>query len=433
MDQSNQSANEGSSNQHSQNTEAEMVRAIGAEFAGTYEQGRAKAAADTAVCEQARAEEAADAAEAAQERSKGAVDAAVVAQGRAKAAADVAVGEQARAEEAADAVEAEQERSKGASDAAEVEQERAKASADIAVGEQARAEEAADAAEAEQERSKGAADAAEVEQGRAKAAADVAVGEQARAEEAADAAEAEQEKSKGAADAAVVENGRAKFAADTALGDRGRAKQAADTADQKLQDLNRTLENSITATLGGAFQKKSEDSRTLDKFWLGVLIIGILGMFLIGAIRYSATENLIGQKAEISYIAFQLLINLASMSGPIWLSWVATLRLARTHAITEDYSYKAALAQAYQGYSTSVADEDEFLKYRLFATVITQLDASPVRFVSEKHPATPFQDLLQQPWMEQVLKDETFKGQFVEWLKSKFNTPFKTKSQTKGV
>ena len=116
------------------------------------------------------------------------------------------------------------------------------------------------------------------------------------------------------------------------------------------------------------------------------------------------------------------------MSGPIWLSWVATIRLARTHAITEDYSYKAALAQAYQGYSTSVAEQDEFLKYRLVATVITQLDASPVRFVSEKQPATPFQDLLQQPWMEEVLKDEKIKGQLIDWMKSKFMTPFKSKA-----
>lgn len=249
-----------------------------------------------------------------------------------------------------------------------------------------------------------------------------------RAKEAANAAVGEQGRAKGAADDAVIKQGLAKNAADAAVGEQGRAKGAADTATQKLIDLNKTLEHSITATLGGAFQKKSEDSRELDKFWLAVLIVGICGVLFIGVVRYSATADLIQQKAEITYIALQLLINLASMSGPIWLSWVATLRLAKTHAITEDYSYKAALAQAYQGYSTSVAEQDELLKYRLFATVITQLDASPVRFVSEKHPATPFQDLLQQPWMEEILKDKTIKGQLIDWMKSKFMTPFKSKA-----
>jgi hypothetical protein len=382
MDESNQFPSDGPSNQQSQNTHAEVERAIVAADAAVSEQNRAKGAADAAAVGRGRAEDAADAAEEDQERSKGAADAGVLEQGRAKDAANVSVVEQTRAGEAADA------------------------------------------AEEDQERSKGAADAGVLEQGRAKNAADASVVEKTRAEGAADAAEEEHERAKDAADASVVERGRAKFASDTAIGDRVRSKQAADTAEQKLQELNKTLENSITATLGGAFQKKSEDSRRLDKFWLLILIAGITGILSVGALRYSAIEKLIEQKAEIFYIAFQLLINLASMLGPIWLSWVATLRLARTHAITEDYSYKAAIAQAYQGYSTSVAAEDEFLKYRLFATVITQLDASPVRFVSEKHPATPFQDLLQQPWMEEVLKDETFKGNFMNWLKSKFKTSF---------
>lgn len=223
----------------------------------------------------------------------------------------------------------------------------------------------------------------------------------------------------------TYENTRAQEAAKLAKNAKENAESSSAIASKKLEELNKTLENSITATLGGAFQKKSEESRKFDWIWLVVLICGIAGVVCIGIVRYSATENLINQKADISYIALQILINLASISGPIWLSWVATLRLAKTHAITEDYSYKAALAQAYQGYSTSVAEEDEFLKYRLFATVITQLDASPVRFLSERHPATPFQDLLQQPWMEEALKETTFKDQFLNWMKSKFKIPFK--------
>jgi hypothetical protein len=394
------------------------------------EVGRARAAANNAMDEQGRAKGAADAAVGEQGRAKGAADGAVGEQGRAKGAADAAVGEQGRAKGAADAAVVEQGRAKGAADGAVGEQGRAKGAADATVGEQGRAKGAADGAVGEQGRAKDAADAAVGEQSRAEDAADAAVGEQGQAKGAADAAVGEQGRANVAADAAVGEQGRAKGAADTAVDERGRAIQAADTAAQKLQELNKTLENSITATLGGAFQEKSERSRRLDFLWLVVLISGIGGILCIGYSRYEATANLIQERAEISYIALQLLINLASMSGPIWLSWVATIRLARTHAITEDYSYKAALAQAYQGYSTSIATEDEFLKYRLFATVITQLDASPVRFVSEKHPATPFQDLLQQPWMEEALKDEMFKGQLVEWLKSKFKTPFKATSQT---
>ena len=348
------------------------------------------------------------------------------------APSDSAVGEQERAKRAADAAEGERDRAKGAADVGVTDKSRAKEAADSAEVEQERAETAADTAEEERDRAKGAADAGVAEQSRAKEAADSAQGEQDKAEAAADKAEKEQGRSKDEADTAVLEKKRSADAAIAAIVERSRAKSAADTAAQKLLELNQTLENSITATLGGAFQQKSERSRWLDFLWLVVLSVGIFGILCIGYLRYEATANLIHERADISYIALQILINLASMSGPIWLSWVATLRLARTHAITEDYSYKAALAQAYQGYSTSVAEEDEFLKYRLFATVITQLDASPVRFVTEKHPATPFQDLMQQPWMEEVMKDETFKGKLVDWLKSKFKTTFKVGASDEG-
>jgi len=358
--------------------------------------------------------------------------AAVSQQNRAKEAADSAEAEQERAEGAADTAEEERDRAKGAADAGVAEQNRAKEAADSAEGEQERAEGAADTAEEERDRAKGAADAGVTEQIRAKQVADFAWDELKRAEAAADKADEERGRSKDVADAAASEKKRSIEAANAATAEQSRAKGAADTAAQKLQELNQTLENSITATLGGAFQQKSERSRWLDFLWLVVLMVGIVGILCIGYLRYGATANLIHERADISYIALQLLINLASMSGPIWLSWVATLRLAKTHAITEDYSYKAALAQAYQGYSTSVAEEDEFLKYRLFATVITQLDASPVRFVTEKHPATPFQDLMQQPWMEEVMKDETFKAKFVDWLKSRFKTTFKAGTSDEG-
>jgi hypothetical protein len=293
-----------------------------------------------------------------------------------------------------------------------------KASLNAAIADKQRADQAAEAAEQAKETSEAHALSAKEESE--------------LAEQAATEADKHRLSAKERADIAAIEQDRAANAAKAALSAKNMAEANASSADEKLKKLNETLEHAITATLGGAFQQKSERSRKLDFLWLGMLIAGIAGIFCIGYLRYDATAQLISAKAEISYIALQILINLASMSGPIWLSWVATLRLARTHAITEDYSYKAALAQAYQGYSTSVAEEDEFLKYRLFATVITQLDASPVRFVTEKHPATPFQDLMQQPWMEEVLKDETFKGKLVEWLKSKFKTTFKAAASDEG-
>lgn len=289
------------------------------------------------------------------------------------------------------------------------------------------AKESADGAEIDHQRAGEAAQATEEALSKSKISIQEIENEKSKAEEASAKVEEFRAVAKEGADASVNAQEQANAAANSAANAKKKAESIATAASTKLAELNKTLESAITATLGGAFQKKSERSRWLDFAWLVVLTLGILGILSIGYLRYEVTAELIRDRAEISYIALQVLINLVSMSGPIWLSWVATLRLAKTHAITEDYSYKAALAQAYQGYSTSVAEEDELLKYRLFATVITQLDASPVRFLSERHPATPFQDLLQQPWMEEKLNEEPFKGQFMNWFSTKFKTTFKSK------
>lgn len=202
-----------------------------------------------------------------------------------------------------------------------------------------------------------------------------------------------------------------------------RSKQAAIAADARLQEIRRTLENSITTSLGGAFQLKANNAKKLDLAWLVVLMVAIAGIICFGLLRYPAMVALIQERAEVEYLIFQFLLGIASLSGPIWLAWVATKRLARTFAISEDYAYKAAIAQAYQGYRDSVKDSDSLMQQRLFASVVTQLDANPVRFLSDRHTATPIQDLLQQPWMEQIINtDKTFKEKLTAWFKYTYGT-----------
>jgi chemotaxis protein histidine kinase CheA len=212
-------------------------------------------------------------------------------------------------------------------------------------------------------------------------------------------------------------------ASQNAIGAEKRSEQAAIAADARLQEIRHTLENSITASLGGAFQLKANNAKKLDLAWLVVLMIGIAGIICFGLLRYPAMVALIQERAEVEYLIFQFMLSIASLAGPIWLSWVATKRLARTFAISEDYAYKAAIAQAYQGYRDSVKDADPLMQQRLFASVVTQLDANPVRFLSDRHAATPIQDLLQQPWMEQIINtDKTFKEKLTAWFKYTYGT-----------
>jgi hypothetical protein len=195
-------------------------------------------------------------------------------------------------------------------------------------------------------------------------------------------------------------------------------------AQKKLAETIKTLEKSITASLGGAFAEKERESRSRDKWWLCLLTVSVVSLWWIGSARYEQISNLIANKATAEQFLVQVLFGLSTLSAPIWLAWLATKRLSKTYAISEDYAYKSAVAQAYQGYRDSVKDGDEQMRLRLFATVITQLDATPVRFISNQHPGTPWQDLMNQPWMQDILKDETIRGKFNNWMKDRFSKVF---------
>lgn len=196
-------------------------------------------------------------------------------------------------------------------------------------------------------------------------------------------------------------------------------KVALKTQLQKYEEIKSTLENSITASLGGAFTKKEQDARKRDWAWLVILLASILAIYLIGNAKYDKVSELISSKTAIELILVQIFLGIATLAGPIWVAWLSTKRLSKIYAISEDYAYKAALAQAYQGYRDSYKDKDELMEQRLLASIVTHLDASPVRLIDANHPATPLQDLLQQSWMKELTKDPATQANLIKWFKER--------------
>ena len=227
--------------------------------------------------------------------------------------------------------------------------------------------------------------------------------------------------------AATIVSGH-KEAAALALGEIEKAQEnankSAEEAERKLHELRETLKNSITASLGGAFGKKADEARGRDYAWLALLCVALYFLYKAGVTRYETIASVIDKKIEISSLLIHMAFSFAIIAGPLWLSWFATKRLASTYAICEDYEYKAAIAQAYQGYLDSSKGTDKLMEERLFATVVTQLDANPVRFISKQHAGTPWQDLMQQPFMQKLLDDPALLTQFKEWFKYRFGKVF---------
>lgn len=401
-----------------------LASTAAAAAAAVASRDQAELSAAAALSFQAKSDAAASAAETARAKAETAAEAARAAEEQAKPAAASAIAANAQAEASATAIGTLQLKAEAASTAAIAAQAQAEPAAVAASAAQAKAEAAATAAQASQSASDASAAASVKAKSVAEPAADAALAAQGIAEVAAGAALEAQSKAEPAAIAAVNAQQIATPAAAATKAAEKASLEAAAEAEAQLQNLRRTLENSITASLGGAFQKKANNAKLIDLGWLAVLLAAIALILVIGFDRYPAMLELIKDKAAIEYMLFQLVLNGIALAGPVWLAWVATRRLSNIFAISEDYAYKAAIAQAYQGYRDSVKDSDPLMQQRLFATVVTQLDANPVRFVSERHPGSPLQDLLQQPWMEEALKNPGFREQFINWFKYKYSKTF---------
>jgi hypothetical protein len=139
-----------------------------------------------------------------------------------------------------------------------------------------------------------------------------------------------------------------------------------------------------------------------------------------------AVSELIAAQGDLAYISLQLIVGLVPMAGFTWLALIATHRLRHTHAITEDYAYKAALAQAYQGYTQSAESNNQSdTLAQLQATLIQQLESSPVRFLSEKPRGLAMSELLKYKQLLEELDRHGLVGAAVEFLSDYFGRPRK--------
>ena len=125
-------------------------------------------------------------------------------------------------------------------------------------------------------------------------------------------------------------------------------------------------------------------------------------------------------------IVSSVLVGVFGLAAPVWLAWMSTRMISSNFAVTEDYAYKASLAQSYVGFRDEAKGLDPLLEQRLFAAAITQLDANPVRFINSEHPGSPLQDLLQQPFMNKLMEDDSLKQKLIDWLKDRFGAKLST-------
>lgn len=157
--------------------------------------------------------------------------------------------------------------------------------------------------------------------------------------------------------------------------------------DGLLGDANRT-------GMAASFAKRKNDLDTPMKAWLFVFAVSIVGLIVMGVIYLAPLLD--SGKLE------QLPSRLALTAPFIWLGWFSAKQYGYTSRLREDYAYKEASANSFEGYKREATLINTEVQKNLMETAIKNLGDNPIRIYSghENH-ASPLHELL-----EKSLKDE---------------------------
>lgn len=199
-------------------------------------------------------------------------------------------------------------------------------------------------------------------------------------------------------DAVAESTIRAKEAAENALDSFRRVdemKANNSEADAVLKNCEEAYRASTSRGLAAAF-----DQRATGLGWsITAWIVGLLAALAVGS--YLGIERvqtlsaaLSAQEPRWGAILLHSLLSVASVGAPIWFAWLATKQIGQRFRLAEDYSFKAAVARAYEGYRKEAARIDPAFEARLFDSALTRLEEAPLRLVESSAHGSPWHELV---------------------------------------
>ncbi|WP_172196518.1 hypothetical protein [Niveibacterium sp. COAC-50] len=167
---------------------------------------------------------------------------------------------------------------------------------------------------------------------------------------------------------------------------------------ERLVTQLRTLHRVGTSTvLAGAFQNRGFWLGVSVYPWLGVLIVALAACGYVGMERMKTISALLAAPT-ITWpsIFMHAWLGVVAIGAPVWLGWVATKQISQRFRLAEDYKFKAAISNAYEGYRSEAASLDEDFKKRLFSSTLTRLDEVPLRLVEQETFGSPLHEAVSQ-------------------------------------
>ncbi len=205
---------------------------------------------------------------------------------------------------------------------------------------------------------------------------------------------------------AVEAASKSKVAADDAAASFVRMEALEVDAKKVLDGIEAVYRATTSHALAEAFNSRANALRVSVRWWVG-LLIGALGVgAYLGYLRIQAISEITKypNAQAISMIWVQVALGTLSLAAPLWVGWLATRQISQRFRLAEDYSFKASLATAYEGYRREAARIDPEFEKDLFGSALRHLDQEPLRFMSEIDHGSPYAEFLSSPMLREALK-----------------------------
>ena len=166
-------------------------------------------------------------------------------------------------------------------------------------------------------------------------------------------------------------------------------------AEAVLKQCEEAYRASTSRGLAAAFEQRATKLGWSMAAWtLGLLAALAAGAYLGVERIHTLSAALSAPDPRWGAILMHSLLSIASIGAPIWFAWLATKQIGQRFRLAEDYSFKAAVARAYEGYRKEAARIDPAFEARLFDSALTRLEEAPLRLVESSTHGSPWHELV---------------------------------------
>ncbi|NEH58108.1 hypothetical protein GR198_20495 [Rhizobium leguminosarum] len=172
-----------------------------------------------------------------------------------------------------------------------------------------------------------------------------------------------------------------------------------------VKQATETYGLTTSIALASSFDDRARKLSKSVTVWVSVLAATLTLILVIAWLRLSAMQHLFSQPTfDAPRIWIQLAISAFSVGAPIWFAWISTKQIAQRFRLAEDYSFKASVATAYEGYRREARRVDPEFEKALFASALARLDEAPLRLMELKTPGSPLHEMAESSAAKTILK-----------------------------